>query len=408
MMRNIIYSILLIFSLVVLTSFQDDPPKIPPTLPLEAPNDPYFWVRFDTTATDTTRRLFMYAGEYGWFAFTDSTEIWDKFVPYRNAKDSLITSWPIISTKLVGDTVQIDGVLVWKNDTILKDSLVYVDIKPDSLRVRYIDGTYSKWYWTGDKVKEVVGDSLENYVTSNVGLTANSIPVATAGRNIENSGYYWNNAENRAIINTGDTIQGDLNVDIGPSNSSNYLNLITEADQFAVINFKKFEDPVLSEMWKIMYNAEYGEDNIRIAKTLTGTTFVIGSNENIGIGKAPSAHKFDVNGSYAKEGSELKLDAHKSGSLGDEGDIYVGVNSTSTPVWKSHLEAGIQDTLTFYETMISVDDDVGHTVPFVLRPTAHVWFNGTLLKQDDWVGVGTTELTILGNVKIYDYIKIQN
>ena len=159
-MKNIIYSLALVFSLVILTSLTDDPPKIPPTLPLESPNDPYFWVRFDTTATDTTHRMFVYMGEYGWIALADSTEVWNKFVPYRGAKDSLITNWPIISPKFIGDTAQINDVFIWRNDTILKDSLAYFDVKPDSVRLRYINGSWSKWYLSSDKIKEIIGDSL--------------------------------------------------------------------------------------------------------------------------------------------------------------------------------------------------------------------------------------------------------
>jgi len=74
----------------------------------------------------------------------------------------------------------------------------------------------------------------------------------------------------------------------------------------------------------------------------------------------------------------------------------------------TELEISKQDTLSFFEKTISVNDDVGHTVPFMLRPTAHIWFNGSLLKQDEWTGIGSTDVTLLFNTRIYDYIKIQN
>lgn len=58
--------------------------------------------------------------------------------------------------------LQADDHFYWKGDTIKHDSIVYVDIKPDSLRFRYIDGVYSKWYFSKDKnaaLYKLIGDS---------------------------------------------------------------------------------------------------------------------------------------------------------------------------------------------------------------------------------------------------------
>lgn len=38
---------------------------------------------------------------------------------------------------------------VWKGDTLQHDSIVYVDLHTDSLRVRYIDGSWSNWFYSG-------------------------------------------------------------------------------------------------------------------------------------------------------------------------------------------------------------------------------------------------------------------
>jgi len=45
--------------------------------------------------------------------------------------------------------LQADQVFYWQADTIKKDSLIYTDLKTDSARFRYIDGTLSPWYYAG-------------------------------------------------------------------------------------------------------------------------------------------------------------------------------------------------------------------------------------------------------------------
>lgn len=45
--------------------------------------------------------------------------------------------------------LQADQVFYWQGDTIKKDSLIYTDLKTDSARFRYIDGTLSPWYYAG-------------------------------------------------------------------------------------------------------------------------------------------------------------------------------------------------------------------------------------------------------------------
>ena len=43
--------------------------------------------------------------------------------------------------------LQADKTFIWQNDTIKKDSISYAEIKTDSIRFKYISGSFSKWYW---------------------------------------------------------------------------------------------------------------------------------------------------------------------------------------------------------------------------------------------------------------------
>jgi len=40
--------------------------------------------------------------------------------------------------------------IIWKGDTIRKDSLIYVDIKTDSIRFKKINGLFTKWYYSSN------------------------------------------------------------------------------------------------------------------------------------------------------------------------------------------------------------------------------------------------------------------
>ena len=83
--------------------------------------------------------------------------------------------------------------------------------------------------------------------------------------------------------------------------------------------------------------------NISVTKTLL--------NGNVGRGTTTPAYEFDNVGeinttvAYRLNATELKLDAHKSGSIGLAGTLYVSAGATSTPTWKSLADAGVQDTL---------------------------------------------------------------
>lgn len=46
---------------------------------------------------------------------------------------------------LSSDTVNVFNDFIFKGDTIKKDSLVYVEIKPDSIRFKYINGVFTSW-----------------------------------------------------------------------------------------------------------------------------------------------------------------------------------------------------------------------------------------------------------------------
>lgn len=110
---------------------------------LQTPNNPTFYI--NKSDTSFWSRL----GSMGDIHLLDSAYVYKNFVPYRNGKDTLIIDWPIISTKLVGDTAQINNILVWEGDTIQKDSIAYLRIlgDGDSIQFKRLDGTISPKYY---------------------------------------------------------------------------------------------------------------------------------------------------------------------------------------------------------------------------------------------------------------------
>jgi len=50
-----------------------------------------------------------------------------------------------------------DNYFIWQGDTIRKDSIVYVDNKLDSIRVKYIHGNWSKWFVNSQKIRQWLG-----------------------------------------------------------------------------------------------------------------------------------------------------------------------------------------------------------------------------------------------------------
>ena len=57
---------------------------------------------------------------------------------------------------------------------------------------------------------------------------------------------------------------------------------------------------------------------------------------------------------------------------------------------------------------IPSDDQTNITIPFKLRPTTKVFYNGAVLKTGQWTGVGTYTLTVNLSTKLYDNLLIFN
>jgi len=55
------------------------------------------------------------------------------------------------------DTVSAEKAFKWQGDIMQHDSVVYVDQKTDSVRFRFVDGIWSKWYYSGEYVKTYIG-----------------------------------------------------------------------------------------------------------------------------------------------------------------------------------------------------------------------------------------------------------
>lgn len=61
-----------------------------------------------------------------------------------------------------------------------------------------------------------------------------------------------------------------------------------------------------------------------------------------------------------------------------------------------------------YEIIVTSSDEATYTVPFVLKEKTMIFYNGNLLRSSVWMGIGTSSLTIDGNIRIKDVITVQN
>jgi len=74
------------------------------------------------------------------------------------------------------DILQSDNYFVWKGDTIRKDSIAYLDNHIDSIRVKYINGQFSKWIANSEKIRQWIAN---NHVSSIAfsGTTTTTAPI---------------------------------------------------------------------------------------------------------------------------------------------------------------------------------------------------------------------------------------
>jgi len=99
-------------------------------------------------------------------------------------------------------------------------------------------------------------------------------------------------------------------------------------------------------------------------------------------------------------------------------DSSVWIYKGSTLGWtklvsKKMLKQSI-DSLSFigysimYEQEVITSGTTTYTIPFKLRDKTMVYYNGILLRSTQWIGIGTTSLTIGVYPVEKDFIKIQN
>jgi hypothetical protein len=110
---------------------------------------------------------------------------------------SQVKAYRVWSTNIL----EADNYFVWQGDTIRKDSIVYVDNKIDSIRVKYINGAWSEWFKNGISV-EVDGDpeneiQAPTLVGNTLGATGTSTVVdLSVFAPVSGSGnYIWNGTD---------------------------------------------------------------------------------------------------------------------------------------------------------------------------------------------------------------------
>lgn len=57
---------------------------------------------------------------------------------------------------------------------------------------------------------------------------------------------------------------------------------------------------------------------------------------------------------------------------------------------------------------ISSDNQINITIPFKLKQSSKVFYNGVVIREGQWSGVGTNILTVNFSTKVYDFLFITN
>ncbi|WP_159521751.1 hypothetical protein [Sunxiuqinia indica] len=141
---------------------------------------------------------------------------------------------------------------------------------------------------------------------------------------------------------------GDLNSTAGIA-SGYSLRTVTSGDMFdgfgggVIFSVQDDSSPtgVTQGTLSRIYSRRDGADDRGLLQFfttgITGNTptMTLRNSGDVGIGTVTPNTTLDVNGEISKEGTQLLLDAHKSGSLGAAGQFYISNGSTSTPVWTS-------------------------------------------------------------------------
>jgi len=104
-----------------------------------------------------------------------------------------------------------------------------------------------------------------------------------------------------------------------------------------------------------------------------------------------TTHTLAANGDHSHNASAITQDASNR-----------FVTDTEKSAWTAKQEA-----LAFFEQSVS-NGVYTYSLPFTLKSTAQVFYNGYLLNNSRWTGWGTTSITLYIDPKLYDVLKIQN
>jgi hypothetical protein len=104
----------------------------------------------------------------------------------------LISQFSVVFSQIKTATIEathkltVDEAFIWQGDTIRKDSIVYAELKPDSVRFKYINGSWSDWFLSTDFG---IGDLTENYlpIKGSIDLIDSKISEVGTETNINNN-----------------------------------------------------------------------------------------------------------------------------------------------------------------------------------------------------------------------------
>jgi len=89
------------------------------------------------------------------------------------------------------------------------------------------------------------------------------------------------------------------------------------------------------------------------------------------------------------------------------GGVKIGAGVSVTADATISVSTNYNAPLVFYEQAAS-NGVTTYSLPFTLKSTAQVFYNGYLLNNSRWAGTGTTTITLYIDPRLYDTLKIQN
>ncbi|HBL74258.1 MAG: hypothetical protein A2W90_18060 [Bacteroidetes bacterium GWF2_42_66] len=148
---------------------------------------------------------------------------------------------------------------------------------------------------------------------------------------------------------------------------------------------------------------EYRGEKIDFADLKSRAKFV--GNYDLSVGSFPTA-------SHVGSMYKLSADGTVNDTLYRAGDILISIkeNASISVLGENWILIDNSETQLSnrYEVEVTIAGTTTYPVPFKLSNNALVWFNGSLLGQEEWSGGGTASLTLLFTPYPYDIIKIQN